>query len=369
MNGARVLQVVLSLNPGGTERLVVELATRLHPRIPMAVCCLDAPGAWASLLTDRGIQVEALGRQPGFRPSLGLAVQRAAARHRATVIHAHHYTPFVYSAIARVRSPTLRVVFTEHGRLSNARPSPRRRLANRALSVAPARVFVVSRDLKAHLVAEGFSDPQVDVVYNGIDPGPIPTEAERVRMRQALGAGEDVLVVGTVARLDPVKDLATLIDAVAHLSAERRVQAVIVGDGPELATLRQAAARHGITQAVTFLGHQDNAREWLAGFDVFVNCSTSEGVSLTILEAMAAARPVVATAVGGTPEVLDDTCGRLVPPQNAAALASAVRALAHDPALRAALGREARRRVEARFTIDRMVETYADTYGALTQAG
>jgi hypothetical protein len=91
----RILQVVLSLNPGGTERLVIDLVTRLHADIPMGVCCLDEPGAWAPGVERLGVSVTALGRRPGFHPSLGAALARAAARHRATAIHAHHSSPFV----------------------------------------------------------------------------------------------------------------------------------------------------------------------------------------------------------------------------------------------------------------------------------
>src|SRR5690348_4944600 len=110
MSQTRVLQVVLSLNPGGTERLVVELAKRLHEEMPMAVCCLDEAGAWAADLEARGIRVTALRRRPGFHPSLGAAIARVAREHGATVIHAHHYSSFVYASLARLWRPSLRLV-------------------------------------------------------------------------------------------------------------------------------------------------------------------------------------------------------------------------------------------------------------------
>jgi glycosyltransferase involved in cell wall biosynthesis len=328
----------------------------------MAVCCLDEPGAWAGGLRARGIAVSALGRTPGFHPGLGRAVARAVDRHQATVIHAHHYSPFVYGALARLWRPTTRLIFTEHGRLSDARPSPRRRAANRVLSVLPNGVFAVSADLKQHIAAEGFPSRSIGVIHNGIDVGTEPSAGDRARIRQTLGVADDVFTVGSVARLDPVKDLGTLIDGVGHLAPERRVRLVLVGDGAELPRLKQIAAARGILNDVTFLGHRDDARQWLAGFDTFVNSSTSEGVSLTILEAMAAGLPVVATAVGGTPEVLDETSGCLVPARDPVALAAALRGLARDPERRASLGRAARRRVEIHFTLDRMVDDYRRVY-------
>jgi len=362
----RVLQVVLSLNPGGTERLVVELARRLQDRAPAMVCCLDNAGAWARELEPHGIEVVALERGSGFRPMLGRCVADLARRHDATVIHAHHYSPFVYSCLSRVWRPGSRVVFTEHGRLSDTPPSAKRRLANRILAWFPSRVFAVSEDLKRHLEGEGFAPDALEVIYNGIEVGPVPDAALRAEVRQTLGAAAGTFVVGTIARLDPVKDLGTLIDAAATLRGVLPIAVVIVGDGPERRSLEAAAKRLGIEGEVRFLGHREDARRWLAGCDAYVNCSISEGVSLTILEAMAAALPIVATRVGGTPEVVDAASGRLIPSRDARALSEALLQLARNPGVRAALGRSARQRLETRFTLERMVREYADVYTSVT---
>jgi glycosyltransferase involved in cell wall biosynthesis len=279
------------------------------------------------------------------------------------VIHAHHYSPFVYSCIARLWRPGVGVVFTEHGRLSDTPPSPKRRMANRILASFPRAVCAVSAELGAHLVAEGFPQSQVEVVHNGIDVGPLPNAAERREVRAALGANDDAIVVGSVARLDPVKDLGSLLHAAAALRVTgRSVVVALVGDGPERPALEQLAGSLGIAGNVRFLGHRDDARRWLAGWDLYVNCSVSEGVSLTILEAMAAALPVVATKVGGTPEVLDHTSGVLVPARDPSALAAALATLTLDSARRSRLSGGARARVEASFTLDRMVRSYADIY-------
>ena len=362
----RVLQVVLSLNPGGTERLVVELARRLQDRAPAMVCCLDNAGAWARELEPHGIEVVALERGSGFRPMLGRRVADLARRHDATVIHAHHYSPFVYSCLSRVWRPGSRVVFTEHGRLSDTPPSAKRRLANRILARFPSRVFAVSEDLKRHLEGEGFAPDALEVIYNGIEVGPVPDAALRAEVRQTLGADAGTFVVGTIARLDPVKDLGTLIDAAATLRGVLPIAVVIVGDGPERRSLEAEAKRLGIERDVRFLGHREDARRWLAGCDAYVNCSISEGVSLTILEAMAAALPIVATRVGGTPEVVDAASGRLIPSRDARALSEALLQLARNPGVRAALGRSARQRLETRFTLERMVREYADVYTSVT---
>jgi glycosyltransferase involved in cell wall biosynthesis len=361
----RVLQVALSLSPGGTERLIVALASRLNDDMPMAVCCLDEAGAWAADLEARGIQVTTLGRRPGFHPSLGLSLAAHARAHRADILHAHHYSPFVYSALARLRHPSLKLVFTEHGRLSDRGPSPKRRLANRLLRVAPSAAFAVSEDVKRHLIAEGFGAGQVGVIPNGIDIGPAPTLESRARIRHLLGVSEDTCVIGTIARLDPVKNLGALIDGAAAEISNTSLHVVIVGDGPERGALERRVQARGLTGSVTFLGHREDARDWLAGCDVYANVSVSEGISLTILEAMAAGLPVIATRVGGTPEVVDNTCGRLVDARNIPGLALVVRELAREPARRSALGAAGRARVLSRFTLDRMLEDYRKVFTKL----
>jgi glycosyltransferase involved in cell wall biosynthesis len=226
----------------------------------------------------------------------------------------------------------------------------------------PDRVYAVSYNLKAHIVKEGFDDDQVQVVYNGIAVGPSPDRRDRERVRTLLGIPEQTFAIVTVARLDPVKDLDVLIQSVALLNRQLPARLIVVGDGSERAHLENVARTVDVGHCVRFVGHREDARDLLAGFDVYANSSISEGISLTILEAMAAAIPVVATRVGGTPEILDETCGRLVPARDAQTLAAALSDLAARPDLREQLGRAARQRVETRFTLERMIGEYREAY-------
>jgi glycosyltransferase involved in cell wall biosynthesis len=358
----RVLQLILSLNPGGTERLLVEIVTRLQPAIPMTVCCLDGPGDWAAEIEAVGVPVEALARSPGFRPALGARVASIARRHAATVIHAHQYSPFVYGCLSRAWRPSSQVIYTEHGRASDAPPSARRRTANRVLARLPRNVYAVSEDLKRHMVNEGFAAEDVQVIYNGINVGRVPDSEARAEARRKLGVADDTIVIGTIARLDPVKDLHTAIKGLGAVRQKTDIAFVVVGDGPERALLERTAAAQDAAAWIRWLGHRDDARQWLAGCDVFVNTSISEGISLTILEAMAAGLPVVATRVGGTPEIIDGSCGRLVPARDPAGLASALLELAGSSTLRRALGAAGRARVERQFTIEKMVHAYQHIY-------
>jgi glycosyltransferase involved in cell wall biosynthesis len=364
MRKPRVLQVVLSLSPGGTERLVVELCRHLRGRIDMVVCCLDERGAWAAELDAAGVPVVVLGRQPGFQPGLARQIAAVIRTHRIDVVHCHHYTPYVYGLLASLLT-RVPLVFTEHGRLSDARPSRKRRIVNPWLARLGGQIYAVSADLKQHMIAEGFPEPSVDVIYNGIDTGSSPDAAHKRAARAALGLAADAFVVGTAGRLDPVKNLGELLEAHALLRAQvPQAHAVIIGDGAERAALEQRAAALGVTDAVTFAGYRADVRALMAAFDVYVNCSTYEGVSLTILEAMATSLPVIATAVGGNPEVVIDHVTGVLTPGQPRAIADAMVLLACEPELRQELGETGRRRVLRQFSIGRMVDAYAEIYSA-----
>lgn len=359
------MQLVLSLSPGGTERLVIEICRQLADRVESVVCCLDERGEWAAELESLGIPVLALERTPGFQPSLALQIARLIREHDIDVVHCHHYSPYVYGVLAAVLAH-VKVVFTEHGRLTDGEPSRKRQLINPILSVLPGRIYAVSGDLKQHMVAEGFPAGCIQVVYNGIDPGRRPTALDRAAARDALGLPHDAFVIGTAGRLDPVKRLDVLLQVHTRVVLKLPgTRTVIIGDGPERARLESLAEGLGIAGSVTFAGYRADVRALMSAFDVYLNSSAYEGVSLTILEAMAAGLPVVATPVGGNPEVVvEKETGYLVA-GGPHAIADAVCHLAIDGHQRHVMGDAARWRVMRHFSIARMVNEYAAAYFGL----
>jgi len=362
-----VLQIVGRLTPGGTEHLVVEICLRLQDQFAPTVCCLDDEGEWAVDLQARGIEVIALRRRAGFRPELGWRLASIARERGIRLLHCHQYSPFVYGRIAKYRSPHLGLLYTEHGRTSDGPPPWKRRVANLVLGRFDGTIIAVSDELRRYMVDAQFPRDRVGVIYNGIDTAPMATADERRRARRALRLDADAFVVATVARLDPVKDLGTLIDAFAVVRRwKANARLVIIGEGPERQAVAERAGRSDVAGAVQLTGYRSDVRSLLPAADLYVSSSVTEGISLTILEAMASGVPVVATAVGGTPEILSDgTTGVLVPTRNPDRLASALLALGADPARRAALAAAARRRVETAFTIERMVDEYAQAYRRL----
>jgi glycosyltransferase involved in cell wall biosynthesis len=327
------------------------------------VCCLDEEGAWASELKQRGVAVSALHRTPGFHPALGLKIAALADRHQASAVHCHHYSPFVYGRLAMMRRRGLGMVFTEHGRLHDGAPSLKRRVINAGAAWLPGFYCAVSEDLRAHMIAEGFPASRVRVVHNGINSGRAITATERAAVRNALGVPLHAYVVGTIARLDPVKDLPTLIAAFDRMHPSvPNAQLVIVGDGSERIPLEQLVRARGLGDCVRLLGARANARHLLPAFDVYVNTSITEGISVTILEAMAAALPVVATRVGGTTEVVTPDAGVLVDARDPASVARGLLAVARMPDRGRLMAECGRSRVQTTFSAARMTATYVDLY-------
>ncbi len=363
----RVLHVVHNLSPGGAQRLVIDISRRIHPQIPTRVCCLDQAGDWAHELQSVGIDVIALGRQPGFRPLVGWQIARIAAEWNATVLHCHQYSPFVYGSLASLRTSGLRLVFTEHGRNSDEPATAKRIFATRLLASRPHAIVAVSDDLRRFMTTAGFPEDRIEVLHNGIDPLTEPGAEDRLRARRDLAIPDHAFVVGTVARLDPVKNLGTLLEAFATFHAQvAEARLVVIGDGPERTRLEWMISEHGLAPAVHLAGHRSDARALLPSFDVYVNSSVTEGISLTLLEAMAARLPTVATRVGGTPEVVvDGMTGVLVPAREPAAMAAALADLHDRPDARRAFGEAGRARIVDQFSIDRMMQAYLAAYTGL----
>lgn len=360
------LHVVHSLEPGGTERLVVDLCRAAQARgVRVGVACLDHLGSWGKQLAHEGVPVWQIGRKPGFRPGVGWTLARIARELDVSWLHCHQYSSFVYGALAKVRQPHLKLVYTEHGRTGDALPLARRRVADRLLAYLPEHVVAVSAELRDYMQrTTPFRD--IEVVHNGIDCGAAPTPERRRAGRQLLGASDDEWIVGTVARLDPVKSLGLLVRAFSSLSRSiPSARLAIVGDGPERLALEDTVTRLGVEGRVRFVGHRDDARRLLPAFDVYVNSSTTEGISLTILEALAVELPVVATSVGGTPEVIHSgRTGILVPSGDQERMARVLHGLHSDAELCRALGRAGRARVLEGFERSRMISVYESLYEA-----
>jgi glycosyltransferase involved in cell wall biosynthesis len=192
-----------------------------------------------------------------------------------------------------------------------------------------------------------------------------------VRRRAALGLSESDRVVGTVGRLDPIKNLPMFVDALAGACrADPRVKGIVVGGGPQHAEIERRIEAAGLTGRVLLTGHRDDARALVGCFDLFVLASFSEGTSLALLEAMSAGVPAAVTAVGGNPELVEaGRSGWVVPSGDTAALEAAIRQAFAEPELRARYAEAAQLRYESRFTMQAVLDAYRDLYRGMLASG
>ncbi|MGD9946375.1 MAG: glycosyltransferase [Burkholderiaceae bacterium] len=368
----RLAYVVNSLNPGGTERLVVDMSRAFSRDFDVEVLCLDEPGEWAGPLRDGGIPVHCLWRQGGLDLSMPVRLARHFRRTRPDIVHAHQCTPWFYAALARLLFPGPRLLLEEHGRFYPEADKLLRRLVNRLLIRPLTHRFVaVSADIRERLVRyEGLEHSRIEVIYNGVRPPPAMDPAARARLRAELGFGEQDFVVGTVGRFDPIKNLPMLVAALAGVRQRHPdVRGLLVGDGPERGRIQRLAADRG-DHGIVFTGHRDDARRLVQCMDLFVLASLSEGTSMALLEAMSAGVPAAVTAVGGNPEiVVDGVTGWLVPSGDEQALAAALEQARSNPALRRERGLAGQRRFAEQFSFDAMIERYQALYADLLPNG
>ena len=364
----RIIHVVLDLHEGGLERVVTDLvldATRRGHQ-PHVVCLRRAGQLAAELGPAQVTVVPRQGRLSLLAPA---ALAAFLSRLAPDVVHLHSGVCFkaaYASRLARVGP----IVFTDHGR---PLPDP---LIHRGLDGIGARltdhVVAVSAPLAEYLVSRLLVPrDKISIIPNGIHLLHPPSDLEAGRVRRELSLPEEALVVGTVGRLDPIKAYDRLLHAFAQLRSGSSVgpkpdTLLLIGDGPERGRLERLVGELELGDSVRFLGWRTDVSRILGAMDVFVLPSDSEGTSISLLEAMAAGRAVVATAVGGTPDVIGaGDAGRLVAPGDVGALADGLREVLEDAEHRRQLGQHARARVEERYSFEAMANAYELLYHGL----
>jgi len=365
-----IVHVVENLERGGLERMVIDLAgVQRAAGHRCRVICLFQPGALAGELVAQGIEVQACRKRGGFDLA---ALRRLRGWLRATpgaVVHTHNANAHYHTVAAAVGLPIARLINTRHG-MGAAQPRSRGEWLYRRTMRRTDTVAAVCEAARARFAQQGVAPRgRLLAVPNGIRIERFsPASADcRAALCSDLGLAPDTRIIGTVGRLNPVKDQATLLRAFAHLRGDfADVALVLVGDGALRGSLESQAAALGIGDAVRFLGDRSDVRELLQGFDIFALSSLSEGYSMALLEACASGVPIVATDVGGNREiVVDGRNGRLVPPARDDALADAFAMLLRDPAA----AEDMRSAGRAWALREASVETMARRYDALYRGG
>jgi glycosyltransferase involved in cell wall biosynthesis len=337
---------------GGQEKLLLEFARHAdRRRFGLHFVSLSTRGILAEDLEACGWPVVALEEPPGLRPGLVLRLAGLFRRWKTEVVHTHDDRPLIYGVLAARLARVRRVIHTRHGQ--SFWITLRQTALVKMVARLTDRFVCVSEDSARLTIQHGVAAQRVGSIWNGIDVSRFPY------------AGPDPKgPVVTVARLSPEKDIDTLLRAASLLAPQDPAfRLAIAGDGVCLPALKRTAADLGLGERAHFLGQVRDIPALLATASLFVLPSLSEGVSLTLLEAMACGLPVVATRVGGNPEVVAEAeTGLLVPARDPTALAEAILRLRRDPDGCRRLGLAGRRRVESLFDIRHMVARYEALY-------
>lgn len=363
MSTFSIAHVLSSFGMGGQERVALDLASWQRKRGHRVIAISIAPepeGPLAELFRAADVRAETMPKYSGLDASLPVRLAALLGAEKVDVVHTHNPHAMIYGAPAAslVRAKS---VHTKHG----MNPDAARRLWLRRTAATLVDAYVAVTPALAKVAVERAEcDPtRIHVVPNGIDVTRFaPSPEARARVRQELGIPGDSWLVGTVGRLAPEKDQALLIRAMAPLLDERR-QLMLVGDGPERAALEQTCRDSWRAEYCHLIGARADVAPYLAAMDAFVLSSRTEGLPLGLLEAMATGVPVVSTAVGGIPDLIDSgKNGVLVASGDEKALLRELVTLAGQPTAGLRLGQAGRETVLARYSLSQMAERYEELY-------
>ena len=361
-----IVHVVENLERGGLERMVIDLATtQAAEGHEVAIATLFQPGQLASEAEAAGVAVHPCHKRPGPDRQAFRELRRIFRWRRPDVIHSHNPMPHQYAVAASLGRRTGRIN-TRHG-LGQAADSRRsRRLFRLAMTRTDFGVAVCRAALEQYIHDGLIPARKGRVIHNGIRVGRFVRRDARRRdaLRAELGLEPGGPVVGTVGRLNPAKDQGRLVAAFAGIR-RRHPEAilVIIGGGPLEAELRREIAMAGLEGSVFLLGDSDEIPELLAGFDLFVLPSRTEGYSIALLEAAAAHLPAVVTRVGGNADIIADGLrGRVVPPGDTAALTQVISELLAAPEQRQFMGQNAGSWAREHASVAAMAHSYEALY-------
>jgi glycosyltransferase involved in cell wall biosynthesis len=363
----RIAFVLHVMQVAGAEVLVFNIIQQLGKKIDPIVFCLDSIGQLGEQLRHIGIPVVNFGRRAGIDINVAFKMSKEIRKRHIEIVHAHQYTPFFYSALAKaVTLQKFKLIFTEHGRHYPDVVSVKRRLANRYLLSRCADDINAVSIFSARALAEkdGFPINRIHVIKNGIVPEKYNYSIDKKNAKEKVGLDSERRYLICVARFHPVKDHATLLNAFSKIIKKLSdVDLLLVGDGSLKSLLEQQAMQLGISPRIHFLGVRKDVSDLMHASDVFVLTSVSEAASITLLEAMASSLPVVVTNVGGNPEIVEDEInGFLVARGDADEIAKACIRLFTNDVLCSQMGRKGCEFVNEKYLLTQTIDKYNDLY-------
>ncbi|MBI3772199.1 MAG: TIGR03088 family PEP-CTERM/XrtA system glycosyltransferase [Gammaproteobacteria bacterium] len=369
-----IAHIIHRFDVGGLENGLVNLLNRIPPeRYRHAIICMTDYSEFKKRLTNPAVAVYAINKRDGKDFGAYVRLWRLLRQLRPAIVHTRNLSALEGVVVAALAGVPARV-HGEHGRdIHDIDGRNRKYLAlRRCCQFFVQRYIPLSQDLERWLrELVGVPDAKIRQIYNGVDIERFHPANGREPLARHRFASEDCIVIGTVGRLEQVKDQLTLVRAFAEISQRcpqlaPGLRLVLVGDGSSRIKLEQLAAELAVNDRLWITGARDDVPELMRGMDIFVLPSLAEGISNTILEAMATGLPVVATRVGGNPELVSDgNTGCLISADDPVAMATALQAYIESPVLRIKHGQAGRRRVVEEFSMAAMVTRYLAVYDEL----
>jgi glycosyltransferase involved in cell wall biosynthesis len=358
----RITHVVENLNRGGLERVVIDLIEQQQLMgHDCQVVCLFEEGRLAPEIQRLGVPLVSCGKQAGLDIGALRKMRSAIIDHKADVVHSHNAVAHYYAVLAATFLGGRRIN-TRHGMANHPFSWKREILYRMSMVFSDVAAVVCDRARENFLKYRILPRVKAITIYNGIpvDRFVIRNAEARQKLLSETGWPEDSVVLGKVARLNPPKDHHMLLHAMKITrAAEPKARLVLIGDGPLRAELEALSQKLNLVDVVSFLGDRSDVASLLPGLDIFVMSSTTEGYSISLLEACASALPIVATNVGGNSEIIvEGQNGHLVPAKSPEHFAEAILHLIRAPTVRAEIGLRNRQFAENVGSVRAMANRY-----------
>lgn len=366
------MHIIYALDVGGMQKGLSNLINMMDPLFVNSICCITKAGIFKEKIKKQGIEIFELNKKEGNDFSSLIKLVSLLRKKKVDIVHARCWGALFDAAIAAKIAKIPVVIYGEHGRRYEDVFHPKKRqiwLRKILLTYFVDKIVAVSTEVKEWLQNSiGIKQDKIICIHNGIDPKEAEIEIN-LNKRKQIGIQNGEIVIGTIGRLDPVKDYSTLIYAASEIINQfPNVGLLFVGDGPMRNDLENLGKNLHIENKIMFLGERTDTIELLKMMDIFVLPSLIEGISNTILEAMSCGIPVVATNVGGNPEVvINGETGFLVPPKDSHALAEAIREILKDRSKGVRLGLAGKERTNQHFSLTNMVKAYETLYKTMAE--
>jgi len=371
MQKIKIVQIIYSLNLGGLENGIINLVNNMDDfKFENTICCLTQGGDFEKRL-NKNIKVSKMFKKPGNDWQLYIKLIKYLKEIKPTIVHTRNWVGMDGIIAAKMARVPI-IIHGEHGfEIADLISQNRKRkfIRKLVLSTMVDKIVTVSKNLKNRLINEIKIKPEKIIhIPNGVDTNKFNIYRKEFT-RKKFGFKKEDFIIGIVARLDPIKNHKTLFFTFKEIVKNYpQAKLIIVGDGPLREELKEKSYQLGINNKAIFMGERNDVPEILKTFDIFVLPSLNEGMSNTILETMATGIPVIASNVGGNPElVIDGETGFLFPTNDVESLVQKIKTYILYPELKQKHGYNARKRVEEKFSLDQMVRRYEELYLELVE--